>query len=141
MHTMSLAKQLKLGATSQHVGMELAFPRGDDGEMIHACVTKRMRDDEGMPIGRASDNPLLDLRMSEVEYVNGNVEELTANIIAENLIAQVDDEGHRQMMLDEIVDHRTKEDAISKSQGTYVNQNGVKRQKRTTRKWELLISW
>jgi hypothetical protein len=121
--------------------MELALPRGDNGQMVHARVTKRMRDNEGMPIGMASDNPLLDSRKYEVEYVDGNVEELTANIIAENLIAQVDEEGHRQMMLEEIIDHRTTQEAIPKSQGTYLNQYGVRRQKRTTRGWELLVQW
>ncbi len=98
--------------SDQYIGhMELALPQGNYGEMIHGCVTKRMRDKEGLPIGRASDNPLLDSRKYEVEYADGNVEELTANIIA-NLIAQVDNEGHRQMMLEEVIDHQTTQEAI-----------------------------
>ncbi|KAI2513325.1 Reverse transcriptase (RNA-dependent DNA polymerase) [Fragilaria crotonensis] len=100
--------------SDQYVGMELALPRGDDCMMVHA---------------------------EEVEFINGHVEELTANIIAENLIAQVDDEGRRQMILEEILDHRTTSEAIPKSQGTYVNHYGVKRQKQTTRGWESLIQW
>ena len=124
-----------------YVGMELALPRGDGEGMLRAHVTKRMRDEEGRPIGTASDNPLLDSRMYEVEFIDGNVEPLTANIIAENLIAQVDEEGHRQMMLDEIIDHRITRDAIPKERGTYVNSYGVRRPKLTTRGWELLIQW
>ncbi|KAI2505807.1 Reverse transcriptase (RNA-dependent DNA polymerase) [Fragilaria crotonensis] len=127
--------------TDQYIGMELALPRGDDGAMVHAKVIKRLKDNEGNPVGTVNANPLLDSRAYEVEFINGHVEELTANIIAENLIAQVDDEGHRQMMLEEILDHRTTREAIPKSQGTYVNQYGVKRQKQTTRGWELLIQW
>jgi hypothetical protein len=127
--------------TDQYIGMELALPRGDDGAMVHAKVIKRLKDNEGNPVGTANANPLLDSRAYEVEFINGHVEELTANIIAENLIAQVDDEGHRQMMLEEILDHCTTREAIPKSQGTYVNQYGVKRQKHTTRGWELLIQW
>ncbi|KAI2500086.1 Reverse transcriptase (RNA-dependent DNA polymerase) [Fragilaria crotonensis] len=133
-------KAMEVGS-DQYIGMELALPRGDDGEMIHGRVTKRMRDEEGRPIGTAHNNPLLDSRRYEVEYVDGNVEELTANIIAENLIAQVDDEGRRQMMFEEIIDHRTTPEAVPKSQGTYMNQYGVRRQKLTTRGWELLIQW
>jgi hypothetical protein len=75
--------------------MELALPQGDDGERMHARVAKRTRDDEGLPIGRASDTALLDSRRYEVKYVDGNVEELTANIIANT------------------------QDAIPKSKGTY----------------------
>ncbi|KAI2501830.1 Reverse transcriptase (RNA-dependent DNA polymerase) [Fragilaria crotonensis] len=103
--------------TDQYIGMELALPRGDDGAMVHAKVIKRLKDNEGNPVGTVNANPLLDSRAYEVEFINGHVEELTANIIAENLIAQVDDEGHRQMMLEEILDHRTTREAIPKSQG------------------------
>jgi hypothetical protein len=53
----------------------------------------------------------------------------------------VDDEGRRQVMFDEIIDHRTTPEAVPKPQGTYVNQYGVRRQKQTTRGWELLILW
>jgi hypothetical protein len=83
----------------------------------------------------------LDSRAYEVEYSDGYTESLTANLIAENLIAQVDEEGRRQMMLNEIIDHRVLPDAIPKSQGTYANPYGMKRKKATTRGWELLIEW
>jgi hypothetical protein len=68
-------------------------------------------------------------RKYEVEYVDGHVEELTANLIAENSIAQVDEEGRRQMMMSAIVDNRTLPDAITQSLGTYVIPYGVKRRK------------
>ena len=38
-----------------------------------------------------------------------------ANIIAENLLSQVDEEGHRHMMIEDIVDHRVMEEAIPKN--------------------------
>ena len=101
--------------TDLYVGMELALPRGDKGQMLFARMTKRMKDNEGIPVRTAKSNPLLDFRQYDVKFVDGNVEELTANIIAENLIAQIDEEGHRQIMLDEIVDHRTTRDAIPKT--------------------------
>ena len=124
-----------------YLGMELAMPRGGEGEMLHATVKRRLMDEEGLPVGRAHHNPLLDSRKYEVEYADGLVEELTANIIAENLIAQVDDEGRRQMMLSEIIDHRVLPEAIPRSQGTYENAYGVKRKKATTRGWQILVEW
>jgi hypothetical protein len=66
---------------------------------------------------------------------------LTANIIAENLIAQVDDEGRRQMMLSKNIDHRVLPDAIPQSQGTNKNAYGVKRKKASTRGWQILVEW
>ena len=84
--------------SDQYVGLERALSRGGDGETLLARVNKRVRDEEGNPVGNANDNPLLDSQKYKVEYADGHVEELTANIIAENLIVQVDEEGRRQMM-------------------------------------------
>jgi hypothetical protein len=61
--------------------------------------------------------------------MDGEVEILTANIIAENLLAQVDEEGHIQMLIDEIEDHRTKEDAIPIDEGNYTTPSGMKRKR------------
>jgi hypothetical protein len=128
--------------SDQFIGMELALPQGDNGEMLHARVTKRIRDSEGLPIGTASENPFLDSQKYDIdEFADGNLEELPANIMAENLIAQVEEEGRRQMMLDKIIDHRSNQDAVSKAEETYVNQYGVSRQKQTTQGWEVLIQW
>eukprot|EP00978_Attheya_sp_CCMP212_P003963 scaffold8437_cov60-Attheya_sp.AAC.3 len=121
--------------------MELGIPRGDDDELEFAKVTKPAKDDELNPIGRAHDNPLLDSRQYAVQFHNGDTEVLTANIIAENLLSQVDDEGRRQMMLDEIVDHRILETAIPKSKGTYETQRGLTRNIRTTKGWEICVQW
>ena len=47
--------------------MELAMPRDGDGPEF-AKVTKRLRDKDGLPIGKAHDNPILEARM----YDNNN---------------------------------------------------------------------
>jgi hypothetical protein len=128
--------------TDPYVGMEMAMSRGGEGKLIHATVRKRVRDDDGKPVGVNHTNPLLDSIKYEVGYADGHVEELTAYLIAENLIAQVDKEGRRQMlMLSAIMDHRVLHDTIPQSQGTYTNSYRVKRRKTTTREWELLVEW
>ena len=54
-----------------YLNMELALPQGDSLEPRMARVTKRLKDANGIPIGTADDNPLLDTRMYEVEYLDG----------------------------------------------------------------------
>ncbi len=55
--------------------------------------------------------------------MDGHAEALTANIIAENIIAQFDEEGHRKMMLCAIMDHRAVLiEAIPKAQGTCLRE-------------------
>ena len=49
-----------------------------------------------------------------MQYLDGTVEAIPANVIAENLLSQVDADGHRHLMLDKIIDHRKLEDAIKK---------------------------
>ena len=66
-------------------------------------------------------------------------EVLTANIISENLLAQVDEEGHRQMLLYEIIDHRYDVNAIGKEDAFTKTPNGMKQRKMTTAGWQLCI--
>jgi hypothetical protein len=42
--------------------------------------------------------------------------EYAANVIAENLYSQVDDEGHHQVMIEDIVDHKKDSSAVTKDQ-------------------------
>ena len=76
-----------------YVNMELALPQGDTLEPWYARVTKRLRDANGIPIGTAHDNPILDTRMYKVEFMDGEKSSLSANYIAENLFMQIDDDG------------------------------------------------
>ena len=89
-----------------YMNMEIGLPQGDDDSLMPAKVKKQNVDNEGNVVGIASNNPLTDTCAYEIEFIDGTTEVITANIIAENLLAQVDEEGHRQMMLDEIIDYR-----------------------------------
>ena len=124
-----------------YVTMTMGLPRGDDGELHRAKVKRRKLDDEGKPTGKANNNPLLDSRQYEVEYLDGATEILTANIIAENLLSQVDEEGHQQMLFDEIIDHRRSSKAIGKEEGFYLNPSGIRSRIRTTKGWQVCIQW
>ena len=73
--------------------------------------------------------------------MDGTAEVLTANIIVENLLAQVDDQGHCHLMINEIEDHRNNSDAISKENGTILTPSGLQRKKKTTKGWEFYVRW
>ena len=125
-----------------YLSMQIGIPRGSDNELHYAKVKKRAVDEDGRPVGKSSNNPLTDTRQYEVEFEDGSIEVLAANIIAENVLAQVDEEGHRQMMMREIIDHRVDtSQAIPKEKGEYTNSHGTKTKVRTTKGWELCIEW
>ena len=126
----------------QYINMEVGLPRGEDGEIERATVKKRVVDVEGKPVGKPHSNPLLDSSLYEIEYLDGTVEVMSANLIAENILSQVDEEGHRQMMLDEIIDHRSNKHAVKKENGFVINvERNTKRRVMTTKGWELCIQW
>ena len=68
--------------------------------MIAGRVIRRKRDTEGKPIRHDHANPILDIRVYEVGFVNGGHAEDAANVIAENMYAQCDVEGNQFQIMD-----------------------------------------
>ena len=124
-----------------YLNMELAIPQGDSLEPRLARVTKRLKDANGLPIGLPNENPILDTRMYEVQYLDGEKASLVANSIAENLFAQIDGNGNRQVLMDEIIGHRSNEHTVKQQDAFIVTKTGTQRRKETTKGWELLIRW
>jgi hypothetical protein len=44
-------------------------------------------------------NPILDTRVFEVQFLDGTINEYATNVIAENILAMVDDDGHKPYYL------------------------------------------
>ena len=66
---------------------------------------------------------------------------MSANIISENLMAQVYDHGNRHLLIDEIEDNRNTKEAIQSAQGTYKTKSGFDRKRRKTKGWEFYVKW
>ena len=81
------------------------------------------------------------MRQYGVEYIDGVSEVLTANTIAENILAQVDDNGYHSRELDEILDYRMTNEAVPKHQGWITTHTGTKCRTITTKGWDILVQW
>ena len=121
--------------------MELVVPRGDNPIPQYAKVTKRLRDADSIPIGTANENPILDSCMYEVEYQDGTRASLATNYIAKNLFTQVDQEGNRHILLDEIIDYRVNSRKVKLQDAFITTCTGTRRRRETTIGWELLAQW
>ena len=121
--------------------MELAVPRGDNPNPQYAKATKRLRDTDGITIGTANKNPILDSHMYEVEYQDGTKASLAANYIAENLFAQVDQEGNRRVLLDELIDYRVNGHEVKLQDAFITTGVGTRRRCETNIGWEHLAKW
>ncbi|CAJ1941927.1 unnamed protein product, partial [Cylindrotheca closterium] len=124
-----------------YVNMEIGLRRGQEGELQRAVVRRRIVDAEGNPIGVANNNQLLDTRQYEVEYEDGGTEIFSANLLAENLLAQVDEHGHKHLLMEEITEHRSNEKAVKKQDGFYSLKSGTQRRRHTTAGWDFYVTW
>ena len=95
----------------------------------------------GNPIFEETNNHITDTRLYEVKYINGTIETLAANVIAENILLHVDEEGHRQLLMDEIIDHQKNKDAIKEDDTFYTTRNGTRLLQQSTKVWELCVKW
>ena len=124
--------------TDTYLNASIVLPRGD--KLVRGKVVSRKRDVDGNPIGREHQNPILDSRQYEVEFPDGEVTELTANVIAERMYAQCDKDGNDLLLLDSFVDYRKSERAMS-LQDQQITVNGRSCLKRSTAGWEICVLW
>ena len=108
--------------------MEVVLPR--NGEHLQAArVIGPSRDNDNAKRGRYDPNPIKNTQVYDVMFPDGTVQQYAANIIAENLIGQVDDDGHRYLCLDQILDWRV--------DGSESKKSGDK----TTKGHQLHVAW
>ena len=105
-------------------------------------VTRRALSPDGQVAGTHDDNPFLNTIIYEVEFPDGQVKDYAANVVAENMLTQVDSDGFTLTMMDGIIDYE-RDDAvvIPKSDAYVVTRRGRKRHRRTTVGWKLLVKW
>ena len=110
-------------------------------EKLQGRVTQRVRAPGGSKKGKLHKNPMFDTPAYLVEFSDGSVSKYTANIIAENIYSQVDQEGRSFAILREICGHKHDRTAIPKGEGFHTSHNGNRSPKKTTRGWKLQVLW
>ena len=127
-------------AINKYINCALILDVGTNNEH-HGHVIKHLWGLNGEPNGRMHTNPLFDTHEYEIKFTDGSHEKHMANIIAENIFAQVDDEGHQSQIIDEIMYHHKDHSVVPISDGVIQNVNGTTKPKKTTRGWELLVQF
>ena len=79
--------------------------------------------------------------MYEVQYLDGEKASLAANNIDENLFVQIEEDENHQVLMYEIIGHRSNEHAVKQHDAFVITKTCTKRRKETTKGWELLIRW
>ena len=77
----------------------------------------------------------------DVQFPDGQIREYSANIIADNMYAQVDSEGFSHSILDSIVDYKKEHNAIDKADKYIYTKSKQRRLRKSTAGWKLLVAW
>ena len=126
--------------TDEFMNAEVSLPRGDGYQ--RAVVSHRKRDRGGNLIGRRNNNPLLDTRVYEARFPDGEAIEVAANVVAESLFRVCDSDGNEFLLIKEILDHKSDETAVPESDGWIKRkENRPPERRKTTKGWHLLIEW
>ena len=102
-------------------------------------VTNRVNYNNGNP--RRIKKPTLfsDHSLYEVSFTNGQTEELKSNVIAENMLYQVDSEAHHYQVLKDISDHYVDGNTLKRSDVFIRSRGGDLHTKKITRGWKLEV--
>ena len=89
-----------------------------------AKVLRKLVDENGQVIGAQNKNPLLNTLVYEVEFPYGDVRKYTANLIAENVLSQVDPNGYYTNTMEVILDHKRDSSAVSMADNFFKTKHG-----------------
>ena len=112
------------------------------GEQIKwAKVIVLSRDNDSNVVGSHDDNPVLNTMVYDVEFPYSAVCEYAANIIVENMFAQVNYDDFSSSILDGILDYAKTDDAVSIDNRYFTTQSGQRRLHKSTAGYPLLVLW
>ena len=82
---------------------EVLLPQGE--ELRLSKVIQRSVDSDGKVGGNYNDIPVLNNFLYDVQFPDGAIKTYLTNLIAENILMQVDADGYHHQLLDGIQDH------------------------------------
>ena len=92
-----------------------------------AKVIRRSIDVNGNIIGDMDNTPSLSRLVYDVEFPDGAVKQYAANVIAENLLTQVDSNGYHSHEMERILLHDKMDNALSSKDAYITTKRGVRK--------------
>ena len=77
----------------------------------------------------------------EVKFIDGLTEAYTANMVAEAMYSQVDEEENSHVMLNEIIDHCKNKATVSHDDVYVPSRSGHISQRCMTKGWKMNVLW
>jgi hypothetical protein len=127
-----------VGTYDHYVGANVQLSIVDKVQIVK--VTGRKRGLEVVARMKASANPILDTRTYNIEFPDGRSEEYTANVIANNMYTQYDEDNNQFLMMQDIVGYKTDGHAVERAD-MHIKVGSNKQVRKTTRGWHFCVEW
>ena len=121
------------------IKIEVVLPHGESEELVK--VIRRPVDVNGEFIGTTSDTRVINTCVYDVEFQDGFIKYYSANVIAENMLSQVDSEGYHSKLLKSISMHSKDKFPVEKKDILLVTKRDNRVQRKTTIVWKFLYDW
>ena len=129
MHTTSAADIL--------MNAEVVLPQGDNMQLEK--VVQRSLDSDGKVTGNYNDIPVLNTMLYNGKFPNVTITPYVANIIAENRLNQVDEDGYHRQLLEGILEHSKDGQAMDTRNQWVVPKQGQRHTRQTTVGWKFRV--
>ena len=103
-----------------------------DNQMVLGKVIRQATGPHGKTAGRYHDDPRLNSMVYEVDFPDSQIKDYATNVIAVNIITQVDLDGPSTTTLDAITDWQKDESAVEKADKYLVTWHGQRILRKTT---------
>jgi hypothetical protein len=124
--------------TDLMIGIEVALPQGEDQQKL-CRVLRRSVDNDGQTTGVYDENPALNTMIYDVQFEDGRIQKYAANIIAQNVLEQVDNEGCYSERVEAVLDHRRQGNAVPKGKMYVTMRDGRKKLRQSTAGWDFKV--
>ena len=104
-------------------------------------VVDRTKNQDGELIGDHNPDTILDTKIYDVMFPDGSIQQYAANIVAEHMYSQVDEDGHCYQLLESIINHRIDGRVVHGDDGWKIAKNGRKSCNHTTKPCFVCVEW
>ena len=119
--------------TALTISAEVLLTQGETPQL--ANVLSQYINKNGKVIGNYKKNPLLNTLVYDVELPDGAVKNYAANIIAENMLAQCDQDGFYTNVMEVILDHKRDRTAVPMSEKYFMTKQGSHKMRQSNLGW------
>ena len=121
------------------INAEVILTQGEDVRL--AKVIRRNVDSNGQVLGYYKEIPMLNTILYDVQFPYGAIQTYSANLVAENILTQVDADGYHNKLLEGLLDHYKDKRAVEKKDQWIVTKRGRQSMRQTTVGWKFCMKW